>query len=76
MNLYMWQICSAGRDQEASNGLLGSVHRYKYYSAGALSARCHVYVTYEPQGTTSRTRQSILQYAGPNLAKIIVMFCQ
>jgi len=54
----------------------GSVRRYKYYCAGALSARRHVYITYEPQETTARTRQSMLQCAEPNLAKIMVVFCQ
>jgi hypothetical protein len=56
MNLYMWQLCSAGRDQDACNGLQGSVQRYKYYCARALSARRHVYITYEPRETTVRTR--------------------
>jgi hypothetical protein len=75
MNLYMWQLCSAGREQDASNGLKGSVQRYKYYCVGALSARRHVYMTYEPQETTARTRQSVLWYAEPNLTKIMVVFC-
>jgi hypothetical protein len=51
MKLYMWQLWSAGRDQDASNGLQGSVQRYKYYCTEVLSARCRVYITYGPRGT-------------------------